>query len=537
MPPKAGGCLLWELWFAQPKIYIRFLIYPRLVMGFRVVLTADRTLMSDYSGGLFLGFMTTAPRKGFLLLHPAIVLNFIAKPVPVDGEGRAVLAPHGLRRVEAALIESKVVSEEEVAVVPPNALSRAVGPETKVVGVSANDPLGLGPSSTTLAGPYGVIHEEPMTAWKFRELVTSRLIQGVRGRGAKLVVGGPGAWQLGLREMRALGIDVVIDGEGEVVAPKVFEELMEDSLETPCRIEVSPSETPNSSEIPRLRGGTVGGLVEVSRGCGRGCQFCLPTMRRLRHRSIEDILADVKVNVRCGKRTICLHAEDVLRYGGTSLEPSPDKVVELFTKVSRAPGVEDVGISHAALSSIASNSKLVEEISQILGLTRRKWMGFQTGIETGSPRLMEKLMRMKPYPFKPEDWPDVVEQAFAICVDNNWVPCATLIVNLPGETADDVVDTTELVERLKPYKSLIVPLLYVPPPQSRGHKAMRMLEDASPHHWELYRVVMEHNFRWLTKLADDYSRYLNPLVGAFVKRLAKAIKVYVAKQMAKAFKG
>ncbi|RLF15577.1 MAG: radical SAM protein [Thermoprotei archaeon] len=505
-------------------------------MNLRVVLTADRTLMSDYLGGLFLGFMTTAPRRGFPLLHPIILFNFIARPVPVDGEGRAILAPHGLRRVEAALIESGVVAEDEVAVVPPNALPKAIGPETEVIGISTNDPLGLGPSSSTLAGPYGVIHEEPMTAWKFRELVTSRCIQEARRRGAKLVVGGPGAWQLGLREMRALGIDVVIDGEGEIVAPRVFKELMEGSLKTPCIVKVSPSEMPDPSKIPRLRGGTIGGLVEVSRGCGRGCQFCLPTMRRLRHRPIEDVLADVKVNVRCGKRAICLHAEDILRYGGTPLEPRPDRVVELFTKVSRMPEVEEVGISHAALSSIASSPKLVEEISEILELTERRWMGFQTGIETGSPRLMERLMKMKPYPFKPKDWPEVVEQAFAISVDNNWIPCATLIVNLPGETDNDVMDSVELVERLKPYRSLMVPLLYVPPPEFKGHRAMRLIEDASPYHLELYRVIMEHNLRWLVELADDYSRYLWPPARVFIRRLARAIKIYVSRKMTKAFK-
>ncbi|RLF08964.1 MAG: radical SAM protein [Thermoprotei archaeon] len=505
-------------------------------MGFKVVLTADRTLMSDYFGGLFLGFMTTAPKKGFPLLHPSILFNFIAKPVPSDKEGRALLAPHGLRRVEATLVEAGVVKREEVAVATPDSLPKVIGSETKVIGVSTNDPLGLGPSSSTLAGPYGVIHEEPMSAWKFRELLTSRSIQEERRRGAKVVVGGPGAWQLSLKDMAALGIDVVVDGEAELVAPRVFRGLMDGSLKTPCIVKVPPSETPTPRQIPRLLGATVGGLVEASRGCGRGCKFCLPTLRRLRHRPLDDILADVEVNVRFGKRTICLHAEDALRYGGTALEVKADKVVELFKKVLGVPGVENVGISHAALSSIASHPKLVEELSELLGLTKTRWMGYQTGIETGSPRLMERHMYMKPYPFKPKDWPEVVEQSFAISVDNNWIPCATLIINLPGETADDVMDTVELVERLKPYKSFIVPLLYVPPPGSKDHKAMRMLEDAGPHHWELYRVVLEHNLKWLVELADDYSSYLGPLAGAFIRWLARAIKVYVSRKAAKAFK-
>ena len=121
-----------------------------------------------------------------------------------------------------------------------------------------------------------------------------------------------------------------------------------------------------------------------------------------------------------------------------------------------------VGVSHVSLSSIVEMPALVEEISQIQELDEKRWMGYQTGIETGSPRFIRKLMPFKPYPFKPEEWPEVVEEAFSISTENNWIPVATLIVNLLGENEDDVVRTTKLVERLKDYKSLVIPLLYGP---------------------------------------------------------------------------
>ncbi|MEM4699617.1 MAG: radical SAM protein [Candidatus Nezhaarchaeales archaeon] len=503
--------------------------------GFKVVLTADRTLMSDYGGGLFLGFLTTAPRRGFPLFHPFIVFNFLARPVPADKDGRALLAPHGLRRIEAALIASGHFSEGEVAVVPPDKLESAIGPGTRVIGVSAFDPLGLGPSSSTLAGPYGAIHEEPMSAWAFRRLVGSRAIQRAREGGAKLVVGGPGAWQIREEDAAKLGIDVVVVGEGELVAPKLFKELSEGGFKGPLIIEVPPSMAPGEGEVPRLRGATVGGLVEVSRGCGRGCAFCLPTLRRLRHRPLNDIIEDVRVNVRVRRRGVCLHAEDVLRYGAGALSIEPDRVLGLF-KAVREEGVREVGVSHASLSSIASSPSLVEEISKMLGLTRRSWMGFQTGIETGSPRLMERLMRMKPYPYRPVDWPEVVEEAFATCADNNWVPCATLIVNLPGEQAEDVEATIELVKRLRPYKSLMVPLLYVPPPGSK-HKPMRLIEDATPLHLELYRLVLGHDLKWLIELVDDYVRCLNPVAAIIIKRIARLLKGYIERKLASLTEG
>ncbi|MCX8204793.1 MAG: B12-binding domain-containing radical SAM protein [Candidatus Nezhaarchaeota archaeon] len=499
--------------------------------GFKVVLTADRTLMSDYGGGLFLGFLSTAPRRGLPLLHPFILFNFFIRPVPVGEDGRAVLAPNGLRRIEAALIASGYFSEEEVAVVPPSKLRHAVGPSTKVIGVSTFDPLGLGPSSSTLAGPYGAIHEEPMSAWMFRGLVKSKVVQGARKRGAKLIVGGPGAWQIRKEEAAELGIDVVVVGEAELIAPKLFKEVSEGFVKGPTIIEVPPSMAPGENEIPRLRGATVGGLVEISRGCGRGCAFCLPTLRKLRHRPLDDILEDVRVNVRAGRRVVCLHAEDVLRYGAGALSIEPDKVLRLFRAVSMVKGVRGAGVSHASLSSIASSPSLIEELSQVLGLTRRLWMGFQTGIETGSPRLMGRLMRMKPYPYRPEDWPEVVEEAFAICADNYWVPCATLIINLPGEEAEDVEATIELVKRLRRYKSLVVPLLYVPPLGSK-HKPMRLIEDATPLHLELYRLVLSHDLEWLVELADDYAKNLNAIASIAVKRLARLFKGYIERRLA-----
>ncbi len=47
-------------------------------------------------------------------------------------------------------------------------------------------------------------------------------------------------------------------------------------------------------------------------------------------------------------------------------------------------------------------------------------------------------MAGKVKPYKPEDWPTVVVDAFQILNDNNWVPASTLIVGLPGEEEHDV---------------------------------------------------------------------------------------------------
>jgi len=102
--------------------------------GFRVVLTADRLLMSDFPvllDGMAAASMTTALPAWFMR-------RFLCPPVPVEGI-RASLAPLGLRKIEAALLEAGF-RPEEVAVVPPDRVARAVGRATKAVLVSSGDP-------------------------------------------------------------------------------------------------------------------------------------------------------------------------------------------------------------------------------------------------------------------------------------------------------------------------------------------------------------------------------------------------------------
>lgn len=497
----------------------------------KVILTSDKTLMSNYSSSLFYGFISTAPR-GLLLTEILFRVTF-NKPRLYE-DGRAILAPQGLRRIEAALVKSNLVSREEVVVTTLENIKNFISEKTKVIGITTFDPLGKGPASTTLCGPYGIVHKESINSYHFKELITSEVIQNARRNNVKVVIGGPGAWQLGYNEMEELGIDVVVEGEGELIFPKIVKSIFEGSLTTPIRIKAGPNEIPSADEIPPLLGGTVGGLVEVSRGCGRGCGFCSPNMRKLRHRSIKDILKDVETNVLCGQMSICLHAEDILRYGTYSFIPNHDKVIELFRSVKSIKEVKNVSVSHAELASITSSPSTVKEISEILELDRHNWLGFQTGIETGSIALIEKYMRFKPAPFKPNEWRSVVENAFSICSDNNWVPAATLIVNLPGEKEDDVIQTIELIESLMPYRSLIVPLLYVPLFDDNC-KPMRFLEDAKPYHLELYRTIWRHNMYWLNELARDYSKNNNSLVKLVMMSIIKLITKYMNRKVEEGF--
>jgi len=458
-----------------------------------IVLTADRTLMSEYNGGVFLGFSACVP-KG--LISDRLYFSLLCPPVNVNGDGSVEVAPCGTRKIEAALLDYGFC-REDVIVAHPEHLDKVIGPQTKVVGITENDPLGIGPATSTFTQIFG---GEAFMAIKFKELLSHPSITRYK---PKIIVGGPGAWQLEDEEIRSeLGVDCVVIGEGEKVVGPLFEKAL-NGEKLPG---VVYGEIVEEDDIPIIKGATVNGIVEIARGCGRGCDFCVPTLKRYRCLPIEHILEEVKVNIKAGRQPL-LHAEDVLRYGAKGIEPNRESVINLFKSVKNVPGVKSISISHFALSTVAAAPDVVEEISNILETRESHWISGQTGIETGSPKLMKRHMVGKCKPFKPEEWPDVVLNAFQILSENNWVPCSTLILGLPGETERDLEYTISLVEKLRPFKSLIVPLFLVAMGGLRDRCISFTLEQVTPKHGELILKCWQHNLEWAPVIFKEWSKF------------------------------
>ncbi|MDI9644111.1 MAG: radical SAM protein, partial [Candidatus Verstraetearchaeota archaeon] len=369
------------------------------------------------------------------------------------------------------------------------------GPNTRVLCITEIDPLGIGPATSTFKQLFG---GSAYMELKFKEILDNPAVRQYKPR---IIVGGAGAWQLeGAEVRRALGVDCVVIGEGEGVLPSLVGEAL-NGAQLP---EVVHSQAVDASAIPVIQGGSVDGIVEIARGCGRGCSFCLPTLQRFRCLPIEHILREVELNLRYGRSPL-LHAEDVLRYKAKGYEINGPAVRELFESVRRIPGVEGIGVSHFALSSVASAPDLVEEISTIIApVEKSDWMGVQVGLETGSPKLIKNLMAGKAKPFTPEEWPEMVENAFQILKENNWVPVSTIIIGLPGETDEDVQHTIDLVSRLKHYKSLIVPLFMVSEGGLKGVSQSFALDRMTRKQGELFLKCWEHNLDWAEVLIKGF---------------------------------
>ncbi len=489
--------------------------------GYKIVLTADRTLMSEYSGGIFLGFSACIPQG---LIPDKFYFSLFCPSVPVNADGSAKYAPCGIRKMEAKLLNT--FKREEVIVAHPDYLDRVIGPNTKALGITENDPLGMGPATTTFTQVFG--GQAYMTT-KFKEVLNHPSVLKYK---PKIIVGGPGAWQLEDPEpRRSLSIDCVVVGEGEKVVNSLFDKAVT-GLPLP---EVVTGPVVEENEIATIQNATIDGIIEIARGCGRGCAFCVPTLQRYRCLPLEHILKEVEVNLKAGRRPL-LHAEDVLRYKAKGLEVNREAVKELFSAVYNYPRVDTLAISHFALSSVASAPDLIEDLCSILDVKLgAEWLSGQTGLETGSPRLIKELMAGKAKPFEPEQWPQVVVDAFRILTRNNWIPMATLIIGLPTETDEDVQLTIDLITRLRPYKSIVVPLFMVSEGGLKKHAPSFQVENMTRKQAELFLLCWEHNLDWAPTFMDEYFVMKNGLSGRAI-RLFFSYGVKQAKRLLKTAK-
>ncbi len=483
-----------------------------------VLLTADRTLMSNYHQNEFLGFGTCAP-PNFI---PEWLYSYLFFPPLETSEGQPWTAPYGLRKTEAQLLKEGF----KVDTISPNYLEDALK-DAKVLGIHAMDPFGLGPASTTLAS---IFKKEPYLAKYFQALLKDPAVRRAKENGLKVIIGGPGAWQFKYREksVKDLDIDCVLEGEGENVVGKLFRAAIE-GQELPRHYEVGVDEAPSLEEIPDIVQPSINGLIEIGRGCCRGCQFCNVTLRPLRWFPIEKIDHELDVNLSSGKVTgACLHAEDVMLYGSNNTVPNEEKLLKLHETVIKK--VDGISWSHCSVAAVTSSPKLFSKLSEII-LQRQTWWGVEVGIETGSPEVAKKIMPAKAHPFKADDWHDVVVNGLGLMHDNKLVPACTLIVGLPDEREEDVSKTMDLIDDLKDMRSLIVPLFFVPLGKLTNEDWFTETKLSKQHRDLLIRCA-EHDFRWVDNLLDwsFKGKWYSPLMKEFYKGFS-AIAKYKVRQI------
>ena len=482
-------------------------------LGVKIILTASATEMSDFWNNPFIAF-TGGFGKG------PIPLSYVRKALyPHCGrksDGQAKFAPYGLRKVEAILLENGF-SEQDIAVVHPEDLQNFIGPNTKVVGISSMDPTGMGYVSKTYSSIVG--GGEPMNAVEFKKLVMNPLIRKYK---PKIIVGGFGAWQLERKGVSdSYGVDCVLLGGRPEPIIEVFKKAISgETLPHIVHADESISNWDYNSKMPLTKHAGIHGAVEISKGCGRNCQFCTPTMQHRLDVPLEKIMHEVALTTSEGSDHITLITEDLFLYGTQDKHfiPNKDAVVKLVKSVADYPGVKSIQASHMSLAPVYQNPQMIKELAEIL--IEKSWYSFgkkaiitsETGVETGSPRLMKKYMAGKMLPFKPEQWQEVITNAFGILNDNDWYPLATLIIGLPDEKEEDMLQTLDLMDKLKDFKAFYVPLFFVPLENCvLMNKKGAEMDSLSKARWDFFIKCWEYNIKiWKPTFLEN--RMPNPLI-------------------------
>ena len=419
-------------------------------------------------------------------------------------DGRARYVPNGLRVVETLLL--KEYSEDQVVVCYVDQLDRFVGPETKVLAIHAHNPLGISYATDVYSKLAGK-NLMPVNAHEFIRIVTHPVIKKYK---PKIVIGGPGAWQLEkANRLDEFKIDYLIDGEIERVFSDLFRRIIQGDPNLPRIIKVPKDMQPSVDEIPVVAHRSTFGVCEITRGCGRGCQFCSPATKVGRSFPLEHIIASAEVNAREGATEVMLASEDIFLYEQLpNFETNVPALEKLFRSVKNVPGIETIQTSHITMAPVVKDPSIIERLTPLVVPYSHLRHNDSTdsnkriadpiiGLETGSPKVFNTYMKGKAYPYKAHQWRDVVVKGMEILNRHNWFPFCTFIIGLPGETDEDTKQSLDMLYDLRHAKGTFVPTFFVPLENTRMEKRSgAKLIEMTDLQWEFFFTCWKYNMEF-----------------------------------------
>ena len=476
--------------------------------GKLIVLTAPLTESIDHAGYFIQMSMASLP----IWLEGIMNRKYPKwRDVERNEDGSARYMPAGLRVLEAALL--RAFAADDIAVCYPDDLDRFIGRDTRVVAVSTHNPLGV----TFAAGVYASIfgsNRLPINSHYARQMFAA--IKASPHRGAfKVIVGGSGGWQISqTNSWDELGVDCIVEGRAESAETMdVFRRAIRGEA-IPRQLDVGHPRSRDAILVPDKR--TTFGVVEMTTGCGRRCQFCLPDLNPQIDLSKEQIMAGVRANVRDGNNQISLATEDMFIWGQVHTEtpfyfPNREALLDLYSTIVKTPGVEYHVFSHSTMAPAVVDPVLIEKLTEVcidkspiripLLSTHREKRAIVPliGLETGSVRMAKQIMPSKGVPFPIEEWPSVFVRGLEVLNRNNWFPAVTLIVGNPGETDDDVRATLDLVYEVerRGLFAFFIPSIFTPLHDTRMENKEGVTETGqlTPLQWQLMMKCWKMNLR------------------------------------------
>jgi len=426
-------------------------------------------------------------------------------------DGTARYMPAGVRVLETSLLRRFPASD--IVCCYPADLERFIGPETRVVAVSTHNPLGV----TFAAGVYTSIFgstSQPINSHYARELFL-QIKNNAHRAGYQVMVGGSGGWQIiQTNSYEELGVDCVVEGRSESEATlDLFDQALRGER-LPKQVDVPHPKSRDEILFPDKR--TTFGVVEMTTGCGRRCQFCVPDLNPQIDLPKHKIMDAVRANVRDGNKQISLATEDMFIWGQVHTPtpfyfPNREALVDLYASIVDTPGVEEHVLSHSTIAPAVVDPLMIEQLTNTIidkspihipllsSHPKKKALVPLIGLETGSIRMAKQIMPSKGVPFPIDEWQSVIVRGLEILNKHNWFPAMTLIVGNPGETDEDSKATLDLIYEVerRGLFAFFIPSIFTPLHDTRMEKKKGVTEtrQLSPLQWQLMMKCWKMNLR------------------------------------------
>jgi radical SAM superfamily enzyme YgiQ (UPF0313 family) len=476
--------------------------------GKLIVLTAPLTESIDHAGFFIQMALASLPKWLEFVLNKRYP-NW--REVERNEDGSARYMPAGVRVLEKSLLRE--YATDEVVACFPDDLDKFIGPKTRVVAVSTHNPLGV----TFAAGVYTSIYgssKEPLNSI-YTRVMFDKIRSSPFRKNFQVVVGGSGGWQITqTNTYEELGVDCVAEGRSESADTlRLFQKaIVGETL--PRKINLVHPTSRDAILFPDKR--TTFGVVEMTTGCGRRCQFCVPDLNPQIDMPKARILDAVRANVRQGNKVISLATEDMFIWGQVHTDtpfffPNREALVDLYTEIVNTPGVEHHLLSHCTMAPFVVDPELIRQLSEVLlpkspmhlpllsSHPQKKALIPLIGLETGSVRMARQIMPSKGVPFSIDEWPSVVLEGLRVANQNNWFPMMTLMVGNPGETDQDVQETLDLVYEMERRRlfAFLIPSIFTPLHDTRmeHQTGVTHTRQLSPLQWQLLMKCWKHNLR------------------------------------------
>ena len=476
--------------------------------GKLIVITAPLTEIIDHAGYFIQMSMASLP----MWLEGILNKKYPKwRELEYNDDGTARYMPAGVRVLEASLLRR--FAADDMVCCYPDDVDKFIGPRTRIVAISTHNPLGV----TFAAGVYTSIFgssKQPINAHYSRKLFAT--VKANPNRSSfQVMVGGSGGWQIDqTNSYEELGVDCVVEGRSEAEETLTLFDKAINGERLPRKTDVHHPPTRDGILFPDKR--TTFGVVEMTTGCGRRCQFCVPDLNPQIDLPRDKILAHVRANVRDGNKQISLATEDMFIWGQVHTKtpfyfPNREALVDLYSSVVNTPGVEQHVLSHATIAPAVVDPILIEQLTDAVidkspihipvlsKHPKKKALVPLIGLETGSIVRAKQIMPSKAVPFPIEEWQSVVIRGLEVLNKHNWFPAMTLIIGSPNETDDDVRATLDVIYEVerRGLFAFFIPSIFTPLHDTRMEKSKGVSEtrELTPLQWQLMMKCWKMNLR------------------------------------------